>query len=95
MNKIIAIKKILDSHTPLPARCMVSEFKVSQNVLKIVKCPCSFSYLVTINFDNDNKISSILLNENGKKFTFYSVSEFDRHFTKEKTPDLRKVYPER
>jgi len=93
MNKIIAIKKILDSHTPFPGVAMVSEFKAGPNVVKIVKCPFSFSYLVTVDFDTDD-VSKIVFNDNGKKFTFSSVAEFNRHFTREKQPNLRKVYPE-
>ena len=73
---------------------MVSVFEISKNVTKIVKCPCGFSYLVTVNFDNDDRISSIVFNENGKKFIFSSAAEFNRHFTREKQPNLRKVYPE-
>ena len=46
-----------------------------------------------VDFDTDD-VSKIVFNDNGKKFTFSSVAEFNRHFTREKQPNLRKVYPE-
>ena len=91
MHKIIAIKRILDMNTPRHGEGLIRTVKNKEDV-QLIKCPFSLSFLVNIKLKGC-VVSNISFNDNGKMYNFSTIAEFNRHLTKEKKPDLRKVYP--